>query len=485
MKRLSIIKLFKLSSIYGIAPVIDKIVGFAMIPVLTHYLDPHKYGSLMVLYASAYVVGLVVTMGCADSMTKIYWDYNDHDRNEFFGTIWLTIMLLYVVFGAPIIIFSKYIAVSLFENVNVFPLIILLIIKLVFSAQAMIPTISFRAKQMKNHVLAVNLINISTRVMLTLLFLIYYKLDLVGIFIAEICANMACLVIYVPELIKVCRLNYHVKYLAKLFTLAPYEFFMALLIWVIELSDRLLIQKLGCSTSDIGVYSIAFAFGGILIIVFNSINIAWRPYVYELNTRSQQEYDVEMSRILTLLIGISTLLYLTIGLMSSDVITIITPKFYHPAGSLVPIILLGINFKCLSAYLLPNYYIEGKMRLVMILYIISATVKLFLNFTLIPWLGIMGAAWSICVSYALMFMMILISSQKIRRLQIQYRTMGIILGSAVLAWWVIGKIKTPNPFIDIASKAALISLYLFPFTFWYYKRQMYMKKLQSTNLGNT
>jgi hypothetical protein len=65
-----------------------------------------------------------------------------------------------------------------------------------------VPFVILRAREQKFAILRVNLISIFVRIALTLLFLLYLKLNLVGIFLADIGSSIAIQFIYLPILIK-------------------------------------------------------------------------------------------------------------------------------------------------------------------------------------------------------------------------------------------------------------------------------------------
>src|SRR4030067_2657273 len=87
---LSLRKLFGLSSVYGITPILDRALALILLPVFTRYLSTDGYGSLVLLYTFANILQLLLFMGFPDSLQKLYWDFKDEERRTLLGTAWVS-----------------------------------------------------------------------------------------------------------------------------------------------------------------------------------------------------------------------------------------------------------------------------------------------------------------------------------------------------------------------------------------------------------
>jgi O-antigen/teichoic acid export membrane protein len=467
---LSIRKIVGLSSVYGISPILDRALAILLLPVFTHYLSTDSYGSLMLLYASANVVQLFIFMGFPDALTKIYWDYKGRERKECLGTAWVTTLGLNIIAAVPIIVFADRIAVRFFDNAPIAFLILLILARITLATQAIIPMIIFRVREQKYHVLSANLINIFIRVAFTLLFLIPLKMGLAGIFLAEICANVSVLLFYVPVLIRETRPSFHIRYLKNILSLSYFQFISEILAWIISLSDRLIIQHMLRDPSEVGVYALGYTFGSVTILLIRPIFTAWHPYIYGVNSQSGEEYDRQMGEFFLFYIAVCLGVFLLISSLSPDVIRILTPPFYHRAGSLVTVILTGHILANVSNYFLSNFFLAGKMQLISIVYFVCAAANVSLNYALIPGYGIMGAAWATLVSYALMFGMICHVSQRIRRIPIALKPIGVVVAAAAALWVLTMMADFENPFVSLAARSGILAVFLVPPAVFWYRR---------------
>jgi O-antigen/teichoic acid export membrane protein len=80
-------KLLKHGSVYSLGNILNKAVGFLLIPFYTHYLTTADYGTLELLDLSVALIGLLLNMWMNASLVRHYYDYEDsRDRNEVVST---------------------------------------------------------------------------------------------------------------------------------------------------------------------------------------------------------------------------------------------------------------------------------------------------------------------------------------------------------------------------------------------------------------
>jgi O-antigen/teichoic acid export membrane protein len=453
---LSLRKVLGLSSIYGITPILDRVLALAFLPIFTRYLTPNAYGSLVLLYAFASIVQLVLFMGFPDSLQKLYWDYKGEERREFLGTAWLFNLFVNAVLLVPLVVFSQPISQYLLQNTTAAFLLMLVLAKLFFATQSIVPYVVFRAEEKKAKILSVNLASIIVRTGLTALFLMVFKMDLLGIFLADICASVATLFIYLPALRKMASFRFKVHYLKAIFKLAPFQFTVEMLAWVISLSDRLIMQKILKTASEVGIYAVGYTFGSAIVFLVNPILSAWRPYVYFVNSRSPGEYAGQMGQFFTYFFAVCAGAFLFFAAVSPDIIKILTPQIYHRAGTLVVIVLAAQICATISNYFLPTFFINHQVQRVAVVYAIAAAANFGFNLWLIPKMGIVGAAWATLIAYGLMAGLLWHQSQRLMPISFKVLPISLILLFTTGIWLVSGRINYPQPWVSLAFKSAFV-----------------------------
>lgn len=451
---------------------LDKALGLLLLPIFTYYLSVENYGSLILLYTFGAILQLFLFMGLPDSLQKLYCDFNSRERREFLGTAWIANLIFNLVVISPLLLFSGYISAVLLKNEKVSILFILLVLKSTLATQSIIPGVIFRAKEQKFQVLVVNVASILFRIGFTLLFLIYFELGLVGVFFAEIGANVAVMFFCLPVLVKEITLTFKWLYLKEIISLSPFQFIIEILAWVVSLSDRWLIEAILHNTAEVGVYSVGYTFGSAVLFLINPVLIAWRPYVYNINTNSRENYIQNMQWFFNYFVTFCCGCFLVIASLSPDAIKILTPPAYQRAGYLVSIVLGGQIMATVSNYFLPTFFLSKRLQDVVIAYAVSAVSNIGLNLLLIPRIGIMGAAWATLIAYAIMAGILYVQSQKIISVQFKFGRVFSIVFVTLIIWLVVSRVENKDPWISVGLKSIILSPTLLLPALWVYKHRI-------------
>ncbi|EDM37186.1 probable lipopolysaccharide biosynthesis protein [Pedobacter sp. BAL39] len=169
---------------------------------------------------------------------------------------------------------------------------------------------------------------------------------------------------------------------------------------IINLADRIFISKIA-GNDELGIYSLAYNLGSVILMIALAFNNAWVPNFLELlkeNTAQSKERVVKITYVYLLV-----LFGLTLGLsLTSPLIFrwFINEKF-HDGLKLIP----WISFSCFffGCYLAFTNYISylKKTKVFAYISIINIVFNLVLNYVLIHKFGILGAAYATFISFFL------------------------------------------------------------------------------------
>lgn len=467
---LSLRKIFVLSSVYGITPILDKALSLLLLPIFTRYLSTDGYGNMVLLYTFATFLQLFLFMGLPDSLQKMYWDFKDEkNRKEFLGTVWIANLAFGLAIAAPLVIFSSDIAAGVLKNEKIGFLFILIVAKLLMSTQTIVPFVILRAREQKFEILKVNLISIFVRVTLTLLFLIYFKLNLAGILLADICVSIAIQFIYLPILLKEITFTFQWHYLKEILTLSPYQFIVEILAWIISLSDRMIIQQIFSNPTEVGVYAVGYTFGSAITFLVNPFLSAWRPYSYSVHSNDSNHYKKQMGEFFFYFMAICLASFLVLAAVAPDLIRLLTPSVYHRAISVVSTVLAAQVMATISNYFISNFFITNKMHLVIVVYSVSAAANFVFNILLIPRMGIMGAAIATLISYTIMAGMLYVESQRLIKMHVNFKAILIATMTTAIVWYLLSQVNIHNPWFSLTVKALFLTPILLFSAAWLYK----------------
>lgn len=169
---------------------------------------------------------------------------------------------------------------------------------------------------------------------------------------------------------------------------------------VLTQSDRVMMERMNISDSDIGVYSLFYAMCSALNFVLIALNNSWCPFYYD---------DLEKNNIDSInnktqnYIELFTVLAIGFVLISREIGYVMGDKSFYSGINIVPILVLSIYF--IFMYLFPvNFEIYHKKTVIVSIgSILAAIINIILNYYLIPEFNYFGAAIATMLSYFMLF----------------------------------------------------------------------------------
>lgn len=210
-------------------------------------------------------------------------------------------------------------------------------------------------------------------------------------------ACVAVLLLFFYKKMNIEKLSFSFSLAKILFSKSKYYIVSSMMVTIFAQTDKIMI-KLMLGNSEVGFYSVAVTCAGLTTFIFSAIIDSFRPVVFE----KKQLSDIEFENILTLLYSI--IIYLSlfqcigITLFSRIIVSIIYGSTYLPAVSTLKIIVWYTTFSYLGS--LRNIWILAKQqqRHLWKINLSGALLNIFLNYILIPYYGINGAAFASLVT---------------------------------------------------------------------------------------
>src|SRR5699024_5289914 len=123
----------KNSSIYTVTSVLQKAIGFLLLPLYTTYLTPEDYGITGVVNALTALLSLLFTLSLNSSVQRYYYIYDDRpvERQYFFGTIFLTVLANSLFLGLLLVIFKDILILPFVGEIQFYPYIFIGILTII------------------------------------------------------------------------------------------------------------------------------------------------------------------------------------------------------------------------------------------------------------------------------------------------------------------------------------------------------------------
>ena len=350
-------KILSHSAIYGLAPNIPKIVGILTLPIITQYLTDVDYGIAGTIAAYTGAISVLSTLGMNLVLTTTFYKHKYHYKwiwKQIYGFLqyW---MILFAVLQSVLL----YYIIPEEAQENRWNIIFLANFSTVFfGATSLIGTMHYRLQQNPMPIAIRSVISGLMTVFATLLFVAHFKMGYMGWYISSFISGCFINLSYwwvvnkKWELSPIYKFRWKTikKYLNVSLPAIPHYYSSYLL----NSSDRLIMDRLGVPMSTIGNYNLASQFGGYFDMFVNAINMAVNPMTLEQIRDNNEEKAKKMIFFMLIVIVTATFLFslwakeIFILLIKNDALQSIYP--------LAIILVMAYNYR-------PMYVASGNMFL--------------------------------------------------------------------------------------------------------------------------
>ena len=170
--------------------------------------------------------------------------------------------------------------------------------------------------------------------------------------------------------------------------------------WAVSSSDLFIIAIL-LGTNFTGYYGPGYALGSIIFMFLSPFNIHLTPVItklYEENKIGNVKEYLRHTQKYFLLLSIPSVIGLSF--LSKPILLILTTPQIAQNGYLVtPFVALGALIWCISSNYRQILLLEKKTKMMGYIWVFAALINVGLNIIMIPYWGILGAAFSTLVAY--------------------------------------------------------------------------------------
>jgi O-antigen/teichoic acid export membrane protein len=163
--------------------------------------------------------------------------------------------------------------------------------------------------------------------------------------------------------------------------------------------DRIAIKEL-MTIADVGLYGIAYRISSLVGLIIAGVQSSLTPLIY--NQYEEAGTPAEIARIFRYFLWGAFLFFLGLSLFARELLLIFTTPQFYGAYIIVPILVPAVLLAGMYVFA-PGLAIAKRTKSIAVISISAAFLNTVLNFTLIPYLGIRGAAIATLVGAAMQF----------------------------------------------------------------------------------
>ena len=394
------------SAVYMISNILNAVIPFALLPILTRYLSPEEYGEVAMFQTFLGALAAFIGLSMQGAAGRKFYDGNlgKHDLAEFIGACLQILLVTSLVSLLMLSLFQSKFTEWLGLDAR-WVLLAVLVTSSNVVAQLRLGQWQVRKQAVKYGVLQISRSLLNVALSLALVVLLSQGVGgriSAQIWTAGIFAILALWLLKQGNLLRffVWRPDYIREALNFGVPLIPHVGGMFLLASV----DRFVINsELGLEQT--GVYMVAIQFAGAAALIFDAINKAYVPWLFERLKRDQED---EKRQIVLFTYGWYALILCGAGLaflIGPWLVTFVAGEKYSRAGDVIGWLVLGQVFG--GMYLMVTNYVFFSKRtgLLSLATISSGLINVFLLLVLIEKLGLEGAAYAFCSAMAIRFLL--------------------------------------------------------------------------------
>jgi O-antigen/teichoic acid export membrane protein len=446
--------IIKHSSVYGIANLLQKGVGFLMIPVYTHYLTPSEYGILELMDLTITVITMLIGMGLGSAIIRFYHHHdNIEDKNEVFTTSLIFTFVLCLITVSCLQCFPKYFAEIVLGEPEYYRYFQIMFIAMGLQTIASSPECLLLAKKEAVIFSTITIGTFVSYLTLNILFLVVFKIGLIGlllsILITKVLNTSSLLIITLRHI----KLVFSFMKLKEMVNFGMPLVLASIGMFIIHFSDRFFVQRF-CDLNVLGVYSLGYKFGMILtVFVFAPFFRIWDVERFEIAKRDNGKGV--FTRIFTYYSAAIIFVGLVISVLIDEAVYIMAAPEYQGASSVVPLIVLGYILNGMGNFFSLGVMVTKKTRYAAYVTLFVAGINILLNIFLINRYGIMGAAIATVLTFLLLAIFNYVISQKLYPIPLEYGRVFVLFALSFCIYGLSCLVGKPL-LISIGAKSLLL-----------------------------
>jgi O-antigen/teichoic acid export membrane protein len=398
-------KFFKNAGLLSITEIVLKAKVLIVIPILTRYFGTIDYGAWAQVGVLASTMIPLLIMGTDAAVIRYLPGEDDEKKKRFFCAWFLFLATIFAFVCTVIYIFKDRIAILFFGNAHGYvELVPLAAATLLINMMLNIARMWFR---INNDAKIYSFIAIGQAV-LGIFAILMALLTKGGLYQVVLYGIAADFIVALWILAKIGKIHGWGKpdfsIIAPLLKyglpLVPAGF----AIWALNYMDRFFLIRYA-SLADVGIYSLAYSLGYVVIQIF--VNPVWAMYpncVSELYNTNRTDtlrklFDYSM-KLISLIVFPSVILLLIFG---RQILAIAATHDFLRGAPIISIIACGYFFLMCSSYYDISLGLVHKQYLSTVSAVLACAINFFLNLLLVPRYSIFGAAAATLISFLCQF----------------------------------------------------------------------------------
>lgn len=465
-------RLFKHSAVYGFGTVLNRLIGFILLPLYTRYLTTVDYGISSLLLVTSSVAVIIGQLGIGSAIFREVI-YSGRDESETESTALLFLMGQGLLFFGTLILLSEQISKLIFSDDSQTLLMRMTFLTGFLQMVLVVLMARLRIREQSSLYSGISVGRFLVGTGFNIYFVAGLQLGVKGLVLATLCNTAIFSVISLVFLLRHLKITFSITALQSMLRYSAPLVPGNLASLVMTSADRYFLQHYS-STSEVGLYSLGYKIGLVMNLIIQAVQLAWPAQMFEI--MKEDDAERKFSRILTIYVVGLGFVSLGFSVLAREILVVMTTPDFYAASTIIPMVLLSYLFY--GARFMTNMGLvrENKLKYASMVIFGTAILNLALNFWLIPRYGMLGAAWSTFISYGVLLIAHMIVNARFWPISYEYKRIGIV----ALVWAIIffssQQVNFPSVIVSILIKSLLLISYpILLFVFRFFRQEEIVK----------
>lgn len=404
-------KLFSDTAAFIISNFASKVLVFLLIPLYTSVLTTEEYGIADLITNTINVLYPILTLSIMEATLRFTFDTDICKEDVLVNSLFvITLSEIAVLLFTP---FIKYIGGNIQEYWIWFVII--------FGGSNLQQVLSQYTKGIgKTKIFAISgVVQTIVIIIFNIVGLLVFKLGLFAYFLAIASGYyFNCLYLILAAPIRVRKGKINIALLKEMLRFSIPTIPTIIAWWINTSADKyVIIGYLGIAAS--GLYSVAYKIPSILTMFTNIFTSAWT--LSAIQSVEDKDSDKFQSNIFKYFNAINVLACSALILLSKVLAKVLFAKEFYEAWQYVPLLLVAYVFSGLAGFLASSFRAAKYTKGLFSSTVIGALINIILNFFIVKKYGIMGAAFTTVIGFAVTFYIRSYSVKKIIDIKINLK----------------------------------------------------------------
>lgn len=396
---------------YGIANIINSLIPFFLLPILTKHLSPIDYGLITIYTLVINFITPFIGLGAQSTIAKRYFE-----RDEFKYEYYLSNIVVLVLINTTILFVLVYIFMDLliaYTKISEKWLIYMILISMAMNINLILLVHFQVTKKVRKYVsMQLGQSVIIFFVSIVCIVTLKYKWEgrMLGQMIGVFSITIMSFYYFINEKIYINRID--ISYLKKIIVIGSPVVVHSVISLGLTMSDRIILSTF-VGEYETGIYSVGQQLGSSIYLVTSAFNNAFVPWLFKELKRDDMQTKSKIVKFTYLYFVAIALLAIIIYYIIDIAFPMVIGDKFNKSFQYVPFVLASYVFYGMYMMVTNYFFYTEKTYILSFITSISAIINISLCYYLTLIYGTIGAAYASVVSALLFFLLSWYFSNKV------------------------------------------------------------------------